>query len=63
MTILGLLAVIVLLCLAIYLARLLVTDATAQKVVIAIVVVVAVLWIADGIGLLSGFSHPVRLRG
>lgn len=50
MTVIGLLIVILLVALGVYLVRLLVPDAMAQRVLIILICVLAVLYVLNGLG-------------
>ena len=57
MTILALIEALILVALAVYAIRLLVTDATAQRVMIGLVLIVLVLWVIEGANVFGASFH------
>ena len=62
MSIVGLLVVLIFVGVALYLVRLIPMDATISKVITVLVVLAVILWVLEGFGLLTGYSHPIRFR-
>jgi len=60
MTILSLIAFLILVCVVVYVVRLLVTDASTQRILIALVALAAVLLLLEGFGVLGSLNHPLR---